>query len=159
MRMQLGAAEEEVAEKSKLLERERKRMEAAVEAKARPCPPHHTTPCPPHHTTPCPLLLTTPCDATWQAVLEQAWKAEEHKRVQTAEREKLVGVATQQVSTALMATREFVTNTQQHLSVDCACLCCLRPLVEPQVRSPRDLLATSRVASRVASCGLARPPV
>ena len=68
--------------------------------------------------------------------LEKAWAEETAKRERLAKLEVAVTAATHQITAALASTREFLEATEQHLKVDLACLCCLGPLVEPQVLVP-----------------------
>ena len=47
--------------------------------------------------------------------------------------ESVVNAATVQIADALSKIRSFLEETEEHLKVDLCCLCCLGPLLDPQV--------------------------
>lgn len=68
--------------------------------------------------------------------LEAKWKAEEERRERVIHQEKIVTSQRKDIAAALGNMRTFANETKGHLNVDLACLCCLKPLLEPQVLVP-----------------------
>ncbi len=62
---------------------------------------------------------------------EEAWKLEKLKALDV----KVTG-AMRQIHAALGKIRGFLEETEEHLKVDLCCLCCLNPLLDPQVLVP-----------------------